>query len=83
MVNLTLLFLTLALCVASTVQRQLKLEEDINVHQNLEQQQDPSIVHYQPEQVHLAFGGMYLMNTVLVLHILFVKIVLSKQEIYL
>lgn len=57
MVNLTLLFLLLALCVASTVQRNLELEEDANVQQNLVQ--DLQIVHYQPEQVHLAFGGMY------------------------
>ncbi|XP_017963624.1 acid phosphatase type 7 isoform X2 [Drosophila navojoa] len=53
MANLTLLFLTLTLCVASTVQRQLAVE-DINGKQNLEE--DLSIVHYQPEQVHLAFG---------------------------
>ncbi|XP_032588765.1 acid phosphatase type 7 isoform X2 [Drosophila mojavensis] len=53
MANLTLLFLTLTLCVASTVQRQLVLE-DINGKQNLEK--DLNIVHYQPEQVHLAFG---------------------------
>ncbi|XP_017870563.1 PREDICTED: acid phosphatase type 7 isoform X4 [Drosophila arizonae] len=53
MANLTLLFLTLTLCVASTVQRQLVLE-DINGKQNLEK--DQNIVHYQPEQVHLAFG---------------------------
>lgn len=59
MANLTLLILILTLCVASTVQRQLVLE-DINGKQNLEK--DLNIVHYQPEQVHLAFGGMFLIN---------------------
>lgn len=51
MVKLTLLMLVLSLlCLAVAAQKQ---EEPRNIKENL------NIVHYQPEQVHLAFGGMW------------------------
>lgn len=50
MVKLTLLMLELSLlCLTVAAKKQ---EEPGNVKENL------FIVHYQPEQVHLAFGGM-------------------------
>lgn len=51
MVKLTLLMVVLSLlCLAVAAQKQ---EEPRNTEVNLH------IVHYQPEQVHLAFGGMW------------------------